>query len=344
MCLLLTQQSTTPALTDKWLADFFSYNSDGVGVMRSEQGQLIVEKTLPKTADEFIHFYRTHIQGFDCAWHLRMRTHGATDLLNCHPYEVLNESDHGISMWLMHNGILHTGNKADTSKSDTYHYIADYLRPMLSKNPDFAFTNAFHNLIGDHIGASNKFVLMDNHNRMAVINESEGVYWGGLWLSNEYAWSASKTTSKKPEYDHELHYQQVAEIPEDKWTVKSYASDPVGYSYSYNYHDGEYYDRTNYANSYTYSKGSYYDQDTLDTIDIFIDDLFNDGYIELSQTPLDIILEFCDRYNPESFYDLAGLVLDKRLPDYECVRCFYDYDYAEEYFPWLVNEKARAVA
>ena len=344
MCLLLTQQSTTPALTDKWLEDFFSYNSDGVGVMRSECGELIIQKSLPKNAQEFIKFYRENIEGYDCAWHLRMRTHGATDLLNCHPYEVLNKADHGIDLWLMHNGILHTGNKADTSKSDTFHYIADYLRPMLANNPDFAFSGAFDDLIGDHIGVSNKFVLMDNHNRMAVINESEGVYWGGLWLSNEYAWSASKTTSKKPEYDYDLHYQQVSELP----TTKSWrTSDPVGataYNYGYSYHDGEYYDRTNYADSYTYSKGTYYDQDTLDTIDIFIDDLNTDGYIDLAQTPLEIVLEFCDRYNPESFYDLAGMVLEKRLPDYEMVQCLYDYDYAENYFPWLINEKARALA
>lgn len=344
MCLLLTQQSTTPALTDDWLADFYSFNSDGVGVMRAEQGALIIEKTLPKNAEEFIKFYRDHIQGYDCAWHLRMRTHGATDLLNCHPYEILNQRDHRIDLWLMHNGILHTGNKADTSKSDTFHYIADYLRPMLANNPDFAFTGAFENIIGDHIGVSNKFVLMDNNNRMAVINESEGVYWGGLWLSNEYAWSASKTTSKKPEYDHELHYQQVAEKPTTKSWKTQYDSfpDPVGSSYSYNYHDGEYYDRSNY--NYGYIRGQYYDQDTLDTIDIFIDDLAQDGYHELAQTPLEIVLEFCDRYNPESFYDLAGLVLEKRLPDYECVRCLYDYDYAEQYFPWLINERARAVA
>ena len=343
MCLLLTQQSTSPALSDTWLTDFFSYNSDGVGVMRSEQGKIIVEKILPKNAEEFIQFYRDHIQGFDCAWHLRMRTHGATDLINCHPYEILNQQDHGIDLWLMHNGILHTGNKADTTKSDTWHYIADYLRPMLAKNPDFAFTDAFADLIGDHIGVSNKFVLADNHNRMAVINEKEGVYWGGLWLSNEYAWTASKTTSKRPDYDHDLHYQQISESPEVKSWKTHYSNDPVGHYYSYSYHDGEHYGRTSYSD-YSYSKGSYYDQDTLDTIDIFLDDLTNDGYTDLAQTPLDIVLEFCDRYNPESFYDLAGMVLEKRLPDYEVVQCLYDYDYAEEYFPWLINERAKAVA
>jgi hypothetical protein len=33
MCLLVTQTNNSPALSDDWLNDFYSYNSDGVGVM-----------------------------------------------------------------------------------------------------------------------------------------------------------------------------------------------------------------------------------------------------------------------------------------------------------------------
>lgn len=344
MCLLITQQSTSPALSDEWLKDFFDYNSDGIGIMRSEMGNLIVEKLLPKNADELIKFYRSHIQGFDCAWHLRMRTHGATDLINCHPYEVLNQQDHGIDLWLMHNGILHTGNKADTSKSDTFHYIANYLRPMLANNPDFAFSPAFSDLIGDHIGVSNKFVLMDNHNRMAVINESEGVYWGGLWLSNEYAWSASKTTSKKPDYDSNWHYQQVAENPEVKtWKTTHYSSEPVGANYGYSYHDGEYYDRTAYSMSdyYRGENNQRWHDDIMDEVEILLSDLHEKGYTDVSMTPTEIITEFMDRYNPESFYDLCMMTLDGRLPEEDLLQCFYDYEFAEEYFPWLINESRK---
>ena len=116
-----------------------------------------------------------------------MRTHGDIDLDNCHPYPILNRLEHGIDLWLMHNGILATGNKADESKSDTWHYIEDYLKPMLSANPDFAFHSSFSEIVGDHIGSSNKFILMDNEGRQTIINQSAGVYWAGLWLSNTYA-------------------------------------------------------------------------------------------------------------------------------------------------------------
>jgi predicted glutamine amidotransferase len=127
MCLLVTQSSSSPILSDAWLEDFYDFNSDGVGVMFANNGDLVIKKILPKSAKEFIQFYRSDIQGRDCAFHLRMRTHGEIDLSNCHPYEVLNRAEHGIDLWLMHNGILSTGNKANPKMSDTWHYINDFL-------------------------------------------------------------------------------------------------------------------------------------------------------------------------------------------------------------------------
>ncbi len=240
MCLLVTQNKTSPILSDAWLSDFYSFNGDGVGVMFAHHGELVIKKMIPNTAQEFINFYRENIQGRDCAFHLRMRTHGDIDLLNCHPYEVLNKAEHGIDLWLMHNGVLSTGNKADTTKSDTWHYIQNYLKPMLSGNPDFAFHPAFKALIEDHIGSSNKFVLMDNEGRQVVINQSAGVYWGGLWLSNTYAWSASKSAKNHP-VNLKKAKKQVAETPAPKYAyAPSYApsyysswSDPVGDYYNY---------------------------------------------------------------------------------------------------------------
>ena len=58
MCLLITQSSTSPVINDKWLADFYDYNSDGVGVMYSENDSLVIEKILPKNEKAFIDFYQ----------------------------------------------------------------------------------------------------------------------------------------------------------------------------------------------------------------------------------------------------------------------------------------------
>jgi predicted glutamine amidotransferase len=58
----------------------------------------------------------------EIAIHFRWTTHGKTDMLNCHPYDVIPGF---IAM--MHNGVLHTGNAADKNKSDTWHFIQGLL-------------------------------------------------------------------------------------------------------------------------------------------------------------------------------------------------------------------------
>jgi hypothetical protein len=242
MCLLVTQTNNSPALSDDWLNDFYSYNSDGVGVMYSLDNRLVVEKILPVNADDFVHFYRNHIEGKNCAFHLRMRTHGDTDLTNCHPYEILNQQEHGLDMWLMHNGILSTGNASDTSKSDTWHYIRDYLRPMLAGNPAFAFTPEFRHLIGSHIGSGNKFVLMDNLGNMSTVNQKSGVYWAGLWLSNEYAWTASDTTSQTPIKSIKTAKKQAKEKPAPAIRYPSLSGSMYGSAYQSGYEYPSLYD------------------------------------------------------------------------------------------------------
>lgn len=307
MCLLVTQNKTSPALTDEWLIDFYSYNSDGVGVMYSEDGSLIIEKVLPKDAHAFIQFYRTHIEGKTCAYHLRMRTHGDTDLENCHPYEVLNRQDHGIDLWLMHNGILSTGNSADTTKSDTWHYIRNYLRPMLENNPDFAFHPKFAEIVGAHIGTSNKFVLMDNNGRTATINQSEGVYWGGLWLSNEYAWSATSSTSDKPIKSLKTAKKQIKESPER-------------------------YPRTPLSNYYSPNQ---LDNLMWDEIDSIFAEMEHEGKYVASSLSWTVAEDFIRYFGSESFGEIAYKCIDGMISEQEFLDVMEDRKTALEKFSWL---------
>lgn len=346
MCLLVTQSKNSPILSNEWLSDFYSYNSDGVGVMRSENNELIVEKILPKNASEFIEFYHNHIAGQDCAFHLRMKTHGHIDLSNCHPYMILNQSEHGRDLWMMHNGILHTGNSADLTMSDTFHYINDYLKPILAKNPDFAFTTQFAELIGDHISTSNKFVLMDNLGNQQIVNQSEGYYWAGLWLSNTYAWTASDSASKTPEIDPEIIYQQSLELPETK---KSWQYNSYGYGYDYDAKSYTSYDRTEYheidpVGKPTYKKASaLVDESMLDDIEMILDDLGASSYHESGSIPLADAVEFVEFYNIESFYDLAMMVQDRRMSEEWFIQCIYDFEIAENSLAWLKAERAEFV-
>lgn len=191
MCLLVSQTASTK-FTDNFIKDVYRLNSDGLGVMYAEKSSLFINRVVPQTEKDFVDFFKDNIEGRDCAWHARMKTHGDIDLANCHPYQVLS-SEEGYPLYLAHNGILATGNAKDKSKSDTWHFIQDYLRPMLLKNPTFFMTDAFADLIGEFIGSGNKFILMDAYGNQVVINEERGVEHEGAWLSNTYAWNTAGT-------------------------------------------------------------------------------------------------------------------------------------------------------
>ena len=321
MCLLVTQNKQSPILSDEWLQDFYSYNADGVGVMYSQKGKLVIEKVIPKSADCFIKFYRKHIQGKTCAFHLRMKTHGHIDLENCHPYEVLNKKDHGMDLWLMHNGVLSTGNAKDATKSDTWHYIRDFLRPMLEKNPNYAFHPSFEKIVGEHIGTSNKFVLMDDKGRQAVVNEDAGVYWGGLWLSNTYAWSASKSATKKPSLDANVDLEQSQEKP-----VKA----------KYPHWSEDEFDQVGYPHAYGYgleSKQVEYEVEAL------IDEFYSEGLELAGSLTIREAESFIDTFGLDAFYDLAYMVIDKNITEDWFIRSMTNHKDALEAFPWLADEK-----
>lgn len=187
MCLLVKQPAASK-FSDEFLADVFNKNADGLGVMYADGGKLHVYKCLPATAQDFVDFYRKHAEGRDCVWHARMQTHGDIDFENCHPYQVTDD------IWMAHNGILSTGNDADKSKSDTWHFIRNFLRPALTANPDLILDDQWCAFVGEIIGRSNKFGFVRADGKIVIINTKAGVEYQGAWLSNTYAWSYHKFT------------------------------------------------------------------------------------------------------------------------------------------------------
>jgi hypothetical protein len=187
MCLIITGQSSkvrsTLLNTKGMLSEVFASNPDGIGVMYSTAKGLKVVKTLPKNindANAFIKKLPTDDR--EIAIHFRWTTHGDTDLLNCHPYDVVTGY-----VAMMHNGVLHTGNAADKTKSDTWHFINDYLKEAVHDSPNLVHTKGFLTMLADFIG-DNRFVFMDGEGRMSHVNYDQGIEHDGLWFSNTYAW------------------------------------------------------------------------------------------------------------------------------------------------------------
>lgn len=193
MCLLVHQPKDVE-LPEDFLEGVFKRNSDGFGCMWSEDGKLHFAKVLPRTAKEFVAAHRKYTAGKETVWHARMRTHGDVDFENCHPYPVFafEFSADEDPLLLMHNGVLSTGNDRDKTKSDTWHFVRDYLRPLLDKRREMLYEPTFQRMLGGFIGSSNKFATMDAAGRVVIVNKSAGLEFRGAWLSNTYAWDYRK--------------------------------------------------------------------------------------------------------------------------------------------------------
>lgn len=186
MCILIHQPKDY-CFTASHLEDFYQKNPDGFGaiVNHGDERGVVVYKIVGSLKDvEDLYF--NSIACYEAVIHFRMKTHGDIDLDNCHPYGVTD------SMWMAHNGILSSGNDKDKSKSDTWHYIQDFIKPMLEQTPDALDNPYIRGYIGVHIGSSNKFGFMTSDGDVHIINKHSGVEYEGVWYSNTYAWSPYK--------------------------------------------------------------------------------------------------------------------------------------------------------
>jgi len=231
MCLIIVKPKEVE-FDDVFLGGVYKKNKDGVGVMYAENDVLYYAKALPKSFADVKAFWEAHVKGRECVVHFRMQTHGHVDTTNCHPYEVL----HGdYPLFMMHNGVLHTDNEEDPSKSDTYLYIKNYLRPMLEHNPEWFMSAEFGDLVQSHIGSGNKFVMLDAYGNTTIINEREFVRYNGALLSNTYAWDTTGT-----EFDFKTRWGATSKYPATRYNgFVGYEDDDTSWLYGFGHLGGD---------------------------------------------------------------------------------------------------------
>ena len=258
MCLIITGQSSkvrsTLLDTHGLLSDIFTSNPDGIGFMYGTAKGLKVTKTLPKNLGDATAFIQRLPQDDrEIAIHFRWTTHGKTDMLNCHPYDVIPGF---IAM--MHNGVLHTGNAADKTKSDTWHFIKDYLHSAVSSAPDLVYDKGFVSMMEEFIG-NNRFVFMNGEGRMQHVNFDQGIEHDDMWFSNTYAWTPSRLIPS---------YKSTTALKSYKYTggYGSYMDDDYDEMYDYNASFGIY-PRKASAHSASYDETAYDFPDADDDTD-----------------------------------------------------------------------------
>lgn len=185
MCLIIHKPAAA-RICGRVLESASRFNPDGFGLMAlAGDSEIRIVRRTVIDAQEIQALCDAHAE-LECVVHLRYRTHGAVTLENTHPLQVTD------GVYLMHNGILRVDQR-ETPQSDTWHFINDYLRPILLNRPEVLHERAFHQLLLAWGGPGNRFVFMDARRRRTVIvNREAGVQADGLWLSNTRWFDASQ--------------------------------------------------------------------------------------------------------------------------------------------------------
>jgi predicted glutamine amidotransferase len=169
-------------------------NSDGAGFAYVEDKKLHVIKGL-MTYNDFIEAYIPH-ETKQLLLHFRIATHGGITEEMTHPFLI----DDNLA--LIHNGIINKINtEDDKTKSDTWHFIEQYLKSFRTTRKNFWLLPEYQYLIEDFIGHS-KLAFLDNHGRFKIYNENLGHWNSDCWFSN-YSYNWSRTTysgSRKVQY------------------------------------------------------------------------------------------------------------------------------------------------
>lgn len=167
----------------------FKNNSDGCGFayVNLEDSSIVIEKSME--FEDFYSKYTTAIESnpeSNFIIHFRIRTHGETNLDNCHPFRI-NDSQAFI-----HNGIISKAKvDPDKKKSDTQMFNEEYLQNLPYQWEKSA---PIIKILNDYLGTS-KLCILTSDNSVVIVNESCGHWEDDIWWSN-YSHRCLKTYSK----------------------------------------------------------------------------------------------------------------------------------------------------
>lgn len=203
MCLITYKRGRASEFSNRKFINASNHNKDGLGVMWVEDGRVQVERVVGKFK-ETLELYRKHKHKETYALHLRYGTSGGVTMDNCHPFRVLDKDIHGTDLFMMHNGIFSGIKEERKDRSDTWHFVELYMKPMLEKNPELVHMPQFQEMLSKAIGSNNKLLFMDDQQRVVIVNEKSGADEDGCWLSSPGY--VSNSYYRKPAWQGNSYY------------------------------------------------------------------------------------------------------------------------------------------
>jgi hypothetical protein len=152
-------------------------NPDGMGFSFSDGEKIHIHKTL-KDIKSLYSLYQKERKsnGGIFLIHARIKTHGLTDMANCHPFMISDK----IS--LIHNGMIDAP-ILDKTKSDTFHLVQLI---MALKNPENLFNpKSIESAWIDNLSTGSKICLLHADGRCVIYGEKLGHWVEDDWFSNK---------------------------------------------------------------------------------------------------------------------------------------------------------------
>lgn len=182
MCVIIHRPAEGHQLTLETLRNCWDTNSHGWGIMFADQGVVHTDRGMDWPSFEAAY---ARLDGKELGIHFRIRTHGATNVENTHPFQVLDPEWGAGDVWLMHNGIIKT-DEVDKGYSDTWHYARYELAPILYEAPGLLKVEPFLRHLEDRVGYS-KLLILDGDGQFTTIGAHKGKELFGCWFSNEHS-------------------------------------------------------------------------------------------------------------------------------------------------------------
>lgn len=174
MCVIIDRPPGR-TIPKRYLVTAMEDNPDGWGMMKATSHGIFSLHGMDEKG--FWDAYEFMGDG-DLTIHFRWATHGLKDVINCHPFEILN-GEYAV----VHNGIIHVDCEVP-DMSDTWHFANGMLAEALRLHPEWWGGRRFRKYLEHKLGSNNKLVILRSDGEKMFINRKEGVQDSGLWLSN----------------------------------------------------------------------------------------------------------------------------------------------------------------
>lgn len=185
------------------LENCYDNNSHGWGIMYSHASKVHYIKEV-SAFSEFWKAWRDVPKEAERAVHFRIRTHGETNDVNCHPFQPTE------NILFMHNGIISTF-LADKKMSDTWNFSENVLKPVMvayeNKGVNPISNEGFGKLVSELAGSS-KLLFLDKDGNTMKVNPNVWVERMGCYFSNGHSLEKSYSSSRSSYQHYNHHYER----------------------------------------------------------------------------------------------------------------------------------------